>query len=139
MKREKVYRETIETLLEKKKMTKMGFCEQIGYTQSWFSKAFGKGYCDVAMPNIKLWAIVIGCTEEELTAIPVSPSGKKKADREAERPAEIVSTEQIGNLTATMIDGFAMLHQDLQILIETMHKYWRSEEPKYQVRDREQP
>lgn len=137
MKREKVYRETIDALLKKKKMTRTDFCEQIGYTPSWFSKSFAKGYYEVPKPNLLLWALVIGCAEADITAIPVSPKGKAKNNADCQDSVE--PNKETADIKETMVDGFRMLHQDLQMLIETMHKYWRSEEPKYQVRDREQP
>ena len=42
-------------------------------------------------------------------------------------------------LYALLTDGFRMLHLDLQILTETMDKYWKPTEPKYEVKEREQP
>lgn len=138
MERKRIYKETVEAVLKKYRMSKGEFREAMEHTASWFGTTFAKGWYDITKPNLKLWAITIGCSEDELTAIPVSPQGKaeKKASEDADSDT---TTAMIASLTATMIDGFAMLHQDVQMLIETMHKYWRSEEPKYEIKEREQP
>lgn len=139
MERKKIYKETVEAVLKKYRMSKGEFCEAMEHTAAWFGTTFAKGWYDITKPNLKLWAITIGCDEDELTAIPVSPQGKAEKKSAEKAQANDDSVAMIANLTATMVDGFAMLHQDIQMLIETMHKYWKSEEPKYEVKEREQP
>jgi hypothetical protein len=137
--RQRIYRETVDQVLSKYRLSKSEFCKQMDHSQSWYATTFGKGFYDIAKASLRLWAVVIGCTEDELTAIPVNPQGKQTQKGAEAKTADSDTVAMIANLTATMVDGFAMLHQDVQMLIETMHKYWRSEEPKYEVKEREQP
>jgi hypothetical protein len=137
--RQRIYRETVDQVLSKYRLSKSEFCKQMDHSQSWYATTFGKGFYDITKASLRLWSVVIGCTEDELTAIPVNPQGKQKQKEAEAKTADADTVAMIANLTATMVDGFAMLHQDIQMLIETMHKYWRSEEPKYEVKEREQP
>ena len=136
--RKRIYRETVEAVLTKYRLSKGRFCQEMDHTASWFGTTFAKGYYDIKKPNLKLWAITIGCTEEELTAIPVSTQGKE----EKQTKTESVNGDTIAMLaemTATMLEGFRMLHTDIRNLIETMDRYWKPTEPKYQIQEREQP
>lgn len=137
--RQRIYRETVDQVLSKYRLSKSEFCKQMDHSQSWYATTFGKGFYDITKASLRLWSVVIGCTEDELTAIPVNPQGKQNQKESEAKTADADTVAMIANLTATMVDGFAMLHQDIQMLIETMHKYWRSEEPKYEVKEREQP
>ena len=134
----KIYKETMEDLLHEKRLSKKDFCDAMGHTASWYPMLFQRGYAEINKANLKLWAFALGCVEDDLTKIPVSPQGKRKQE-EAKAAADNEVLAMLANTQATMIDGFAMIHQDIQMLIETMHKYWKSEEPKYEVKEREQP
>ncbi len=137
--RKRIYRETVDQVLKKYRLSKGEFCQQMDHSSGWYGTTFTKGYYDITKPQLRLWAMTIGCAEDELTAIPVNPQGKQTQKEAEAKTTDADTTAMIANLTATMVDGFAMLHQDIQMLIETMHKYWRSEEPKYEIKEREQP
>lgn len=141
--RKRIYKETVEEVLKKYRLSKGKFCEDMGHSGSWFGTTLARGYYDIAKPNLRMWAMVIGCTEDELTAIPVSPQGKAKEKQEKQDSAQAAADNEtlsmLANLMATMLEGFSMLHTDIRNLIETMDKYWKPTEPKYEIREREQP
>lgn len=141
LQRTRIYRETVDKCLADHDMRKTDFCDAMGHTSAWYGTTFGtKGYYNITKAQLKLWAITIGCTEDELTKIPVAVP--KKEEKPTVTEVGVTNDELmavVNNLTATLIDGFRMLHQDIQILTETMHKYWKPEEPKYEIKEREQP
>lgn len=132
--RKRIYRETVDKCLADHNMRKTDFCDAMGHTHGWYSVTFSKGYYDITKANLRLWSIIIGCTEEELTAIPMA-----RAISKDEIPAVDEVKFDLTELIAMLTDGFRMLHKDLQILTETMDKYWKPTEPKYEVKEREQP
>ena len=113
LERKKIYKETVEAVLKKYDYTKGQFCRDMDHTSAWFSTTFTKGYYDITKPQLRLWAMTIGCTEDELTAIPVNPQGKQKQQEAEAKTADADTVAMIANLTATMVDGLAMLHQDI--------------------------
>lgn len=138
--RKRIYRETVDRVLDKYRLSKTEFNKMMGHGGSWYGTTFNKGYYDISTANLRLWAFTIGCTEEELTEI---PTAKKTPQPVCNVDSEImygaVKREDLEELIAMLTDGFRMLHQDLQILTETMDKYWKPTEPKYEVKEREQP
>ena len=129
LERKKIYKETVEAVLKKHDYTKGQFCRDMDHTSAWFGTTFVKGYYDITKPQLRLWAMTIGCTEDELTAIPVNPQGKQMQKEAEDKTADAVTTAMIADLTSTMIEGFRMLHHDIKTLIETMDKYWKPTEP----------
>lgn len=129
LERKKIYKETVEAVLAKHDYSKGQFCRDMDHTSAWFSTTFTNGYYNITKPQLRLWAMTIGCTEDELTAIPVSPAGERKRKEAEAKTADVVTTAMIADLTATMIEGFRMLHQDMLNLIDTMDKYWKPEMP----------
>lgn len=129
LERKKIYKETVEAVLAKHDYSKGQFCQDMDHTSAWFSTTFTNGYYNITKPQLRLWAMTIGCTEDELTAIPVSPAGERKRKEAEAKTADVVTTAMIADLTATMIEGFRMLHQDILSLIDTMDKYWKPEMP----------
>lgn len=77
--RKRIYRETVEEIIKKNGIKKTDFCEAMGHTSGWFATTLTKGYYDISVAGLRLWALALGCTEEELTALPVSPEGQKAA------------------------------------------------------------
>ena len=77
--RKRIYRETVEEIIKKNGIKKTDFCEAMGHTSGWFATTLTKGYYDISTAGLRLWALALGCTEEELTALPVSPEGQKAA------------------------------------------------------------
>lgn len=79
----KIWKETLYQIVEDKKLTlkqvsrKMGFNEQ--YLALRFTKS-GRGYAEFPQVNVIALCAILGCTEEELAAIPVSPEGKKRTE-----------------------------------------------------------
>lgn len=144
----KVYKETMDCLLQKAGMNKKEFSELLGYSRAWCGIAFKRGYYDLPITKKKLWSHVLKCREEDLTAIPVSQEGK--VDRvESVMPSIQVLLDAIQNL-ANIVHGeiievqelhkdiAKMLHTDIRSVVDTMDKYWRPDPPKYQVKDIEQ-
>lgn len=142
-KRIRVYRETMDALIAQKGITKTEFNRLVGHSDGYITAMMQKGYADILDNRVGLWATVLDVSPELVAAIPYS-----KREQEAvkvENPVQLeipclegVSKEQFKELYSMLVDGFAMIHQDLQMLTDTMHKYWRPEEPRYQVKEREQ-
>lgn len=138
--RTKIYRETVDRVLENHKMSKSEFCFNMGHTTGWYGVTFKRGFYDITKPSLRLWATVIGCEEDELTKVPVSNVGKTYTiSTEAEELARTkVMEKNLAEMRELLTDGFKMLHTDIRNLIETMDKYWKPDPPKYQVKDVEQ-
>lgn len=119
--KKRVYRETIFPIIEGK-MTKQAFSFATGHSGNYINGMFIKGYNDVKVQAIALWASILGVTPEDITAIPVA----KKVETPQTTTVVDLKTEA---LEALIIDGFRMIHQDLLTLIETMDKYWKPEMP----------
>lgn len=141
--RKRIYKETVEKMLKQHGMNKSEFNDAMGHGKSWFPTTFAKGYYDISTANLRLWAFVIGCKEDELTEIPKAKEEPKAYtianSAEAMLMTDIRLNKDMEELTALITDGFRMIHQDIQLLIETMDRYWKPEEPKYEAKEREQP
>lgn len=140
-KNNRIYRETLYNVCHDEGTNASRLSEAMGYGKTYLSRIVYEGYGDVTDATLNLMALTLGVSKNKLTEVPVSPHGLKKEAREAATKAAAVTDDQaamVANLNATVIDGFAMLHQDIQMLIETMHKYWKPEEPKYEVKEKEQ-
>ncbi len=136
----RVYRETMDRILDGKGLERRDFNEMTGNSRSYFSTTFAKGYADVTVQRLTMWRTLLGVSEEEIRAIPTSKTEAATPAKAETQPEVLEEIRKQGEETrALLTDGFAMIHQDIQMLIETMHRYWRSEEPKYEVIDREQP
>lgn len=149
-KEQKVYRETFEKLLRNSKTSYSKISKDMGYTSSWLSHKFDRGYATFTRAETICIMALLKCEENELYAIPVKNNDKKENDDAVENNnlnAVILlvdnlirqSQELIEKTNSLIIDAAKMLHTDVRNLIETMDKYWKPEPPKYQVKDREQP
>lgn len=118
----KIWRETLYQIADKAGLSVGAVCEMMGNTKSALPKRLMNGSADFKKVEVLALCSILGCTEKELGAIPVSPTAKR--DNE--------------DLHALIADGFKMIHTDLRNLIETMDKYWKPDPPKYQVKDVEQ-
>lgn len=116
----KVYRETMDEILRRhgKYWTKLSTA--MGKDGSWLTQRFAKyGYAGFGEIEMIAFTSLIGCTKDELTALPVSPEGKAKERREKEAEAkqqteytidDVVS--EVQNLAAEMAAGFIEVRKD---------------------------
>ena len=116
----KVYRETMDAVLKTHGMMWTKLSEAMGKDTSWLSKKFSYyGYAGFSEIEMIALTSLIGCTKDELTALPVSPEGKAKERREKEAEAkqqteytiDDVVTE-VQNLAAEMAAGFIEVRKD---------------------------
>lgn len=110
--RKRVYRETVEEIIKKNGISKGDFCEAMGHTKAWFSTTLTKGYYDISIAGLRLWALALGCTEEELTALPVSPEGQKAASISPNGNNLDDVLSEIQALTAEVAMGFKTAEKD---------------------------
>lgn len=116
----KVYRETMDDVLKSCGMQWTKLSEAMGKDTSWLSKKFSYyGYAGFSEIEMIALTSLIGCTKDELTALPVSPEGKAKERREKEAEAkqqteytidDVVS--EVQNLAAEMAAGFIEMRKD---------------------------
>lgn len=116
----KVYRETMDEVLKTHGMMWTKLSEAMGKDTSWLSKKFSYyGYAGFNEIEMIALTSLIGCTKDELTALPVSPEGKAKERREREAEAkqqteytidDVVS--EVQNLAAEMAAGFIEVRKD---------------------------
>lgn len=116
----KVYQETMDEVLRMRGMQWTKLSEAMGKDTSWLSKKFSYyGYAGFSEIEMIALTSLIGCTKDELTALPVSPEGKAKERREKEAEAkqqteytiDDVVTE-VQNLAAEMAAGFIEVRKD---------------------------
>ena len=116
----KVYRETMDEVLKTHGMMWTKLSEAMGKDTSWLSKKFSYyGYAGFSEIEMIALTSLIGCTKDELTALPVSPEGKAKERREKEAEAK-QQTEytiddavtEVQNLAAEMAAGFIEMRKD---------------------------
>lgn len=116
----KVYRETMDAVLKTHGMMWTKLSEAMGKDTSWLSKKFSYyGYAGFSEIEMIALTSLIGCTKDELTALPVSPEGKAK-ERKAEAEANAKPTEytiddvvsEVQNLAAEMAAGFIEMRKD---------------------------
>ena len=112
LQKKRIYRETVEEIIKKNGISKGEFCEAMGHTSGWFATTLSKGYYDVSIAGLRLWALSLGCTEEELTALPVSPEGQKTASisHNGNNLDDVLS--EIQALTAEVAMGFKAAEKD---------------------------
>lgn len=116
----KVYRETMDEVLRMRGMQWTKLSEAMGKDGSWLSKKFSYyGYAGFSEIEMIALTSLIGCTKDELTALPVSPEGKAKERREKEaeasRPTEYTiddAVTEVQNLAAEMAAGFIEVRKD---------------------------
>lgn len=117
----KVYRETMDAVLKTHGMMWTKLSEAMGKDTSWLSKKFSYyGYAGFSEIEMIALTSLIGCTKDELTALPVSPEGKAKERREKEAEANAKPTEytiddvvsEVQNLAAEMAAGFIEMRKD---------------------------
>lgn len=117
----KVYRETMDEILRRhgKYWTKLSTA--MGKDGSWLTQRFAKcGYAGFSPIEMIALTSLIGCTMDELMALPVSPEGKAKERREKEAEANAKPTEytiddvvsEVQNLAAEMAAGFIEMRKD---------------------------
>lgn len=116
----KVYRETMDEVLRMRGMQWTKLSEAMGKDGSWLSKKFSYyGYAGFNEIEMIALTSLIGCTKDELAALPVSPEGKAKERREKEAEAK-QQTEytiddavtEVQNLAAEMAAGFIEVRKD---------------------------
>lgn len=116
----KVYRETMDEVLRMRGMQWTKLSEAMGKDGSWLSKKFSYyGYAGFNEIEMIALTSLIGCTKDELTALPVSPEGKAKERREkeaeAKQPTEYTiddAVTEVQNLAAEMAAGFIEVRKD---------------------------
>lgn len=94
--------------------------EAMGKDTSWLSKKFSYyGYAGFNEIEMIALTSLIGCTKDELTALPVSPEGKAKERREKEAEAKQQTeytiddaVSEVQNLAAEMAAGFIEMRKD---------------------------
>lgn len=110
--RKRIYRETVEGIIKKNGISKGDFCEAMGHTKGWFATTLTKGYYDISIAGLRLWALALGCTEDELTALPVSPEGQKTASISPNGNNLDDVLSEIQALTAEVAMGFKAAEKD---------------------------
>ena len=110
--RKRIYRETVEEIIKKNGISKGDFCEAMGHTNGWFATTLTKGYYDISIAGLRLWALALGCTEDELTALPVSPEGQKTASISPNGTNLDDVLVELQNITAEMGMGMKALQKD---------------------------
>lgn len=110
--KKRIYRETVEEIIKRNGIRKTDFCEAMGHTSGWFTTVLGKGYHDLTTAGLRLWALALGCTEEELTALPVSPEGQKTASISPNGTNLDDVLSEIQALTAEVAMGFKTAEKD---------------------------
>lgn len=110
--RKRIYRETVEEIIKKNGISKGDFCEAMGHSKSWFATTLTKGYYDISVAGLRLWALALGCTEDELTALPVSPEGQKAASISPNGNNLDDVLVELQNITAEMGMGMKALQKD---------------------------
>lgn len=110
--RKRIYRETVEEIIKKNGIKKTDFCEAMGHTKGWFAATLTKGYYDISVAGLRLWALALGCTEDELTALPVSPEGQKTASISPNGNNLDDVLSEIQALTAEVAMGFKTIEKD---------------------------
>ena len=110
--RKRIYRETVEEIIKKNGIKKTDFCEAMGHTSGWFATTLTKGYYDISVAGLRLWALALGCTEDELTALPVSPEGQKTASISPTGNNLDDVLVELQNITAEMGMGMKALQKD---------------------------
>lgn len=110
--KKRIYRETVEGIIKKNGISKGDFCEAMGHTSGWFATTLTKGYYDISIAGLRLWALALGCTEEELTALPVSPEGQKAASISPNGNNLDDVLSEIQALTAEVATGFKTAEKD---------------------------
>lgn len=116
----KVYRETMDEVLRMRGMQWTKLSEAMGKDTSWLSKKFSYyGYAGFNEIEMIALTSLIGCTKDELTALPVSPEGKAKERREKEAEAKQQTeytiddaVSEVQNLAAEMAAGFIEMRKD---------------------------
>lgn len=110
-----IYKETMHKLLKQNNITGEMLSKEFGKSPNWLAGIFSpRGYHDFDSVYTKAFCQILHCTEKELGAKPYA--------NEENRPKED-SYEMI-------VDGFKMIHADLQHLVALMNKYWGEGETK---------
>ena len=116
----KVYRETMDAVLKAQGLMWTKLSEAMGKDTSWLSKKFSYyGYAGFSEMEMIALTSLIGCTKDELTALPVSPEGKAKERREKEAETKQQTeytiddaVSEVQNLAAEMAAGFIEMRKD---------------------------
>lgn len=116
----KIYRETMDEVLRMRGMQWTRLSEAMGKDGSWLSKKFSYyGYAGFNEIEMIALTSLIGCTKDELTALPVSPEGRaeerRKKEAEAKQQTEYTiddAVTEVQNLAAEMAAGFIEMRKD---------------------------
>lgn len=127
-----IYRGTVYQTIKDagKKVTDVS--TKMGYEANYISNMFSKGYASVTAQTLTLLSLASGIEKDKLTAIPISPDGKRRAEEAIGKNItgdNAVLLQSVNLLTEQMTEGFRMLHGDIMRLIDTMDKYWKPDMP----------
>lgn len=108
-----IYRETMYKLLKENGLTGEKVSREFGKSPNWLAGMFSpRGYHNFDTVYTKAFCQILHCTEKELGASPyIIKEVKPKEDT-----------------YGIIVDGFKMIHADIQHLIAVMHQCWGGEE-----------
>lgn len=109
----KIYKETLHELCDKKKTNMSKLSKDLGYNRNYLAMPFTKkpnASHDYPFAVASGIMAILGCTEEELTAVPKTATATISVNT---APTQIVH----GVDPELIKEGFRMIHSDLQELI----------------------
>lgn len=110
-----IYKETMYKLLKQNGLTGEVLSKEFGKAPNWLAGTFSpRGWHEFDTVYTKAFCQILHCNEKELGAKPYA--------NEENRPKE--DTYEL------IVDGFKMIHADLQHLVALMNRYWGGEETK---------
>lgn len=111
----KIYKETLHKLCKSKKTDMSKLSRELGYNRNYLAMPFSKkpdASHDYPFAVASGIMAILGCTEEELTAVP------KTATATATISVNTAPTQIVHGVDPELIkEGFRMIHSDLQELI----------------------
>lgn len=108
----KVWRETLSEVTKAHGIGVTKVSEAMGRDGTWLYKKMPKGYGEFSDIEIIALCHVIGCTKEELMALPVSPGGQKTASISPNGTNLDDVLVEMQNITAEMGMGLKALQKD---------------------------
>lgn len=126
----RVYRQTLEKLLREKGTNITTLSLQIGHAHSYLSVRFTGGVESVMLERPTVAAIAMAL-DVEIKAVLAKPELNEKT---CTTQLPVAGDDELKEIIR---DGFKMLHADLRALLAE----WKPKEtePKYQIKEREQP
>ena len=136
----RIWKETLYQIIESKKKTVGEVGESLGKTRSYLPKRLMQGYDEFKTIEALALCSILGCTKEELGAIPAKGENRKDEDGDVLTELQMLSAniasglmmlrkdmptnDKIDGLHEMIRDGFKMLHTDIRALIASMEKCW---------------